>query len=76
MCTATERLTKIRDLLKDVKNRMKLIHIRQMPVLSFLYLMIACGENETELANDNDSEVSAKKAESTVVEDLYYIVDE
>ena len=47
-----------------------------VPLLSFLFLMIACGKNETELVKDNDSEVSAKKAESPVIEDLYYIVDE
>lgn len=58
----------------SVLSRTKILLL--VPVLSFLFLMIACGENETELVNDNDSEVSAKKAESPVVEDLYYIVDE
>jgi TonB family protein len=64
----------------SVMSRSKILLL--VPVLSFLFLMIACGENETELVNDNDSEVSAKKTEpfddteSPFVEDLYYIVDE
>ena len=64
----------------SVLSRSKILLL--IPVLSFLFIMIACGENETELVNDNNSEVSAKKtespddAESPVVEDLYYIVNE
>jgi TonB family protein len=58
----------------SVLSRSKILLL--FPVLIFLFLMIACDDNGTELVKDNDSEVSAKKAESADIEDLYYIVDQ
>jgi TonB family protein len=58
----------------SVLSRSKILLL--FPVLTFLFLMIACDDNGTELLKENDSEVSAKKADSPDVEDLYYVVDE